>query len=505
MAEVPSCGNYLTPEEIQIAQLQALCDISGGVNLVEIETSGVNRKLCLVSDPTIEVNAEIVRNEDGTFKEYILHYLDGSGTRLTQPDLTGVQICEESLLPTLQAILDKFNESCAGAPINVVVCNPADFSVVESLLTSILASVVAIDANTDTIEADLASIIALLVQNNVDNSAIISNIQAVTAQLVLIEANTDGLEALLTSIETLIQVESDQTQAILTTIDSKIALTNNKLDTLNAKLNESCAGAPINVVVCNQIDTSALEAKLDSVIAELVAANVTLTAIDGNTATLITDLATIIAELQGARVDIQAGNVTLSSIDVKLAASNVLLGDILLSSQAIDANTDQLEGQLTTVISELQGTQVLLQNEFDETQVLITSTNLKLDQISAKLDPKIFEPIQGGGQVAVSDVAAVDLTAVVDTINSGIAFIIPVDAVGAVIQVVGGNIFYTVNGTTPDNTAVTNGYCVLDKLNIYLGEEPNYDNACASELASFRAIAEAGQSAVLQVTFYRVK
>lgn len=130
------------------------------------------------------------------------------------------------------------------------------------------------------------------------------------------------------------------------------------------------------------------------------------------------------------------------------------------------------------------------------------ATEAKQDQIITALN-KTFAPMPGGGQLAVTDAVVVDLGDVVDTIAGAVAFPIPVGAVGAILNVKGGNAYATTNGLTPDGTSATTvGYFIKENEFIYLGQEPNNDNGATSELTTFKMIAESGSSLVVDVEFY---
>jgi hypothetical protein len=120
------------------------------------------------------------------------------------------------------SLLTKLNETCAGAPINVSVCNPTDVS---GLLTELQA----IEANTDTLEQGLLTIDGTLQSINVVSG--VTNVKL------------DTVNANLSTINTNITTEGDQTQALITT-------TNTNLTNILAKLNTACGASPINVNVC---------------------------------------------------------------------------------------------------------------------------------------------------------------------------------------------------------------------------------------------------------------
>ncbi|MDB4430954.1 hypothetical protein N9137_01035 [Pseudomonadales bacterium] len=140
------------------------------------------------------------------------------------------------MVSDLSAIVAKLGEDCSGDPINVQVCNPVDISGLQTSLDNILAQTVAINANTDTIEASFAQLIADVQAGNVDLAAIEAILTVSLAELQAINENTDNVEALITALTNTVVSEGDQTQVILSSI--------------LAKLNEDCTGSPQNVKVC---------------------------------------------------------------------------------------------------------------------------------------------------------------------------------------------------------------------------------------------------------------
>lgn len=101
---------------------------------------------------------------------------------------------------------------------------PIDYT---SILNGILAATQAVDANTDTVEALLATINTTLGTLDSDDdgtalASILTSINNAITELQAIDANTDTLEALLTALATTVTTEGDQTQAILTQILNKM-------------------------------------------------------------------------------------------------------------------------------------------------------------------------------------------------------------------------------------------------------------------------------------------
>lgn len=216
------------------------------------------------------------------------------------------------LSPLVNQIIAKLNEACGGAPINVQVCNPLDISGLQTSLTAIQASVAAVDANTNTVEALLATINTSLAGLDSDDDAtalasILTGVNNAITELQAIDANTDGIEAALASIVTSIVAEGDQTQALLTTLNTAIAA-------IQTKLNETCAGSPINVSVCPtpQVDqthvivhgqNSSVPAGLKSVIINNLSGVTTVDGVfelgDGRRANAISYNATELSEVRG--------------------------------------------------------------------------------------------------------------------------------------------------------------------------------------------------------------
>lgn len=104
-------------------------------------------------------------------------------------------------------------------PLDVNVVNQLDLSTIESLLTSIKDSAIAIDANTDLVEAKLDSVISELQTNGTTNN---TNLLNVIAELQKIDANTDGLETQLASI--IANTSTNATEATLLAIKAKTDL-----------------------------------------------------------------------------------------------------------------------------------------------------------------------------------------------------------------------------------------------------------------------------------------
>lgn len=100
--------------------------------------------------------------------------------------------------------------------LDVNVVNQLDLSTIESLLTSIKDSAIAIDANTDTIEAKLDSVISELQSNGTTNHA---DLLLILTELQSIDANTDTLETQLASI--ISNTSTNATEATLLAIKAK--------------------------------------------------------------------------------------------------------------------------------------------------------------------------------------------------------------------------------------------------------------------------------------------
>ena len=576
-AGAPINVNVCNQPDLTVIEL-LLTDILTGVQAIDSNTDTVEvtlqSLLTELQQNTLD-NASIITGISSIISE--LQQLDVNTDQLetllttintsivTEGDQT--QALLTSMSAVLTSTLAKLNETCAGSPINVTVCNPTDLTTVVGLLNSILLSVQAIDSNTDTIEASLTSLLTELQQNTTDNSSIITQLTSIISELQDIDTNTVNLETLLTSIGTLIVSEGDQTQAILTTVDAKIAVTNTELANINTKLNETCAGSPINVVVCNQVDLTAIEGKLDSIIAGITAGNALLSNIDANTDTLEASLATIISDLADIETDIEAGNATLSSILTRLTIMSTQLGGIIVELQQIEADVEDVVTELQTVNTELINTQTILQTEFDETQVILNQilNKKEFDQTSLNWLPYCIDGvdwyfadlriidndtgIETGGTTATiykqgvsgtitstaptgtdinigpcstlvevqerqfepipgGAILTIDSTQVFtlsDALDStsSTSFPIPSDAVGAQLQFEGGDSRVKWNGDSP--IPGTYGFLAKDCSEVYLGLEPEHDNGCESELANFSATAEIGQSVIIQITYYRIK
>lgn len=223
-------------------------------------------------------------------------------------------------------------------PVHVKECSPLSLAVVESLLGQILTQVTAVNANTDNIENQLTSIISELTTANTNLATIIASLANILVELQQIDANTDGIEGLLTNIISVITSEGNQTQALLLQIFNK--------------LNEPCTGSPQNVVVCNQISTTAIENLLSNILTQV-------TAIEENTDTL--------------EALLTQANTILSAIEVDVEALLPVLNNIFLELQAIDANTDQVESILTAIITSIT-------TEGNETQALLQQLVNKMNE-----------------------------------------------------------------------------------------------------------------------------
>jgi hypothetical protein len=112
----------------------------------------------------------------------------------------------------LTSIINKLNEPCAGSPINVSVCNPTDISGLQTVLDNILLQDTDINQNT------------LFTQQALANTNIL---------LGTIDTSTSN---------SLIEQQ----------------LTNTNLNNILTKLNEDCAGDPINVRVCPEPSSAAV-------------------------------------------------------------------------------------------------------------------------------------------------------------------------------------------------------------------------------------------------------
>ena len=216
-----------------------------------------------------------------------------------------------------------------------------------NILNDILTQLQAVNANTDQLEADITQLIADVQAGNVTLTAINTSLGDILTEAQAINANTDGIEALITATNNLLQTEFDEQQL-------QFASMITELQAVNTKLNETCAGAPINVTVCNPVDVSGLQTSLDNILTELQAVN-------ANTDTLEASFAQVIS-------DIQAGNVDLAAIEVLLTTANASLA-------AIDANTDTVEALITALTNTVTA-------EGDQTQTLLgdietTLTNLE--------------------------------------------------------------------------------------------------------------------------------
>ena len=98
-------------------------------------------------------------------------------------------------------------------------------------LNDILAELQSVEANGDTVEAELAGVNTNLTQlasdvqaGNVTSTGMLTALTAHTAELAAINANTDNVEALITALTTEINDEGDETQALLTSILDALSL-----------------------------------------------------------------------------------------------------------------------------------------------------------------------------------------------------------------------------------------------------------------------------------------
>lgn len=217
--------------------------------------------------------------------------------------------------------------------------------------------------NTTPTEACCTETNELLTQLTLVLAGINTAISNIEVDIDTVNLNTDQLEAyidttnnLLIALTNITQTENNETQVELTNVV-------NGLSDILAKLNETCAGNPINVNVCNQPVTPNYTALLQQIVDNTATSNTNeslilsallndvigaIQAVDTNTDDLETQLAQLI-------LDVQAGNLTA------VAIQNILNNDILPQLVAINANTDAVE-------------------------TLIASTNTKLDTLISNTD-----------------------------------------------------------------------------------------------------------------------
>lgn len=472
---------YQDPEEVLKEILCQVVNLANGSNIVEIETALINRKFCLVSDPTKNASVEIVRNEDGTFNSYKIHVLDGTGTITTQQDLSGLTICEEDLGPILQ---------------------------------SMLTSLQNIEGLVDQVEPLLTNLEALLNSNNQDNQTIIAGISAIVGEV--------------QNVVTALVAEGDQTQALITqgnTIAQAV------LDYLN---NNSCTN-PFSVTVCNQVNLANIEASLSSMVSLLTDIRTSVQSIETETNSQTLLLTDQINRLDSIITLIQSGNTTLAQIQAEVNNVNQNLVIVTNFLDAIELDTTAILAQVTDTNIELQNTQTLLQNEFDQTQALLSvanslqqnivngisdlqikasDANIKADERKVVLDnillelqkvSREYEILQVGGMLLI-DTSVKSFADVVDNLNLATpnAIAVPTDAVGFKAMVKGDPIFVTDNGLNPNGTGTFKvGECYEEGDFIFGGQEPRFDNQCFSDLSNMKFISEG--TSYLQISYYKLK
>lgn len=302
---------------------------------------------------------------------------------------------------------------------------------IETLLTStntkldtLDSDVQAVKASVDAVKVSVDAVKTAIQTLDTNNTTWLANVvtavNTVNASLVTLDTDLNTFKnanhADFLALNTLLQSEFDQTQTILQTeFDQTQAIMTNIL----AKLNETCAGSPINVTVCNQvtpIDYTALLTSIDTKLsdlalikAQLVSANTTLSSIDtsnttiaSNTTALLTKVDTTNTKLEDIKTLLTTGNANTAQIVTQLTTVNTTLNSIRTDiawlqtsltainadTTAIKASVASIDTKLTTALTKLDTLHTdlvtlntTLQSEFDQTQVLQTATNTKLDTL----------------------------------------------------------------------------------------------------------------------------
>lgn len=600
----PTCEEvYQDPEEVLKEILCQVINLVNGSNIVEIETTMMNRKFCLVSDPSKEASVEIVRNEDQSFNSYKIHILDGSGTILTQQDLTGLTICEEDLGPILQnilaslqnieglvdqveplltsletlltqnnqdnqtiitgigniisevqnvvttlvaeqdqtqaliqqgntiaqAVLDYFNNNSCATPLFVQECNPIDLTGIQNTLSNILIEAQQanqvlsdIEQNTNDVESliqqlivDTQSILTEVQTNNTisqsilnsvnqlitQNNTIISELQSIGSSVSSVVTIAQSIDSKLSTTNTILQNEFDQTQAL---IQQGNVISQGILDYLN---NNSCAN-PISVTVCNQVNLANIESSLSSMVSLLTDIRTSVQNLETESTQQTLLLNDQINRLDTIITLIQSGNTTLAQIQTEVNNVNQNLVIVTNFLDAIELDTTAILAQVTQTNSELQNTQTLLQNEFDQTQALISTGNTTLTSILTELQKvsREYEVIQVGGMLELDSTTVKTLADVVDNLNLATPnnIGVPINAVGVRAMVKGDPVFVTDNGLDPNGSGTfIVGECYEEDDYIFGGQEPRFDNQCLSDLVNMKFISSG--SSYLQISFYNLK
>lgn len=124
----------------------------------------------------------------------------------------------------LVEIRDRLLTDCTN-PLKVEICNPEDIQIdlaqVVSLLEDVSAHLQTLVSNTDTLEAQIASLIVEVQSGNLTLDAVLVALGNITSFAQSIAENTDGLEQCCIDTQNLLQSEFDQSQALLQQVVDK--------------------------------------------------------------------------------------------------------------------------------------------------------------------------------------------------------------------------------------------------------------------------------------------
>ncbi len=177
------------------------------------------------------------------------------------------------------------------------------------------------------------------------------------------------------------------------------------------KLEANCDENPLNVNVCNQIDLTNVENKLDTLIG--INQNIfnSVDNLEGLTESVKNEIKTqsntIGNKLTELKQKVIEGNTSLIKIynTLKTVSSDISTlktkADTTNEKLAsIELNTDELEGKITTISQKLEQEKTILtdiknevKSKFTETQTLILKTNSKLDSIKSSTENKLDKVI----------------------------------------------------------------------------------------------------------------
>ncbi len=278
--------------------------------------------------------------------------------------------------------LDNYLEGSDGRPKNGVIVDGSALplgAATESTLQSVLNAVDGLEGFTDGVEGliSASNILLTTIRDNADSLESFTNdieplLATANILLTTIRDNADSLEGYTDQLESYV----DGLEALITSVNTKLDLANATLSSVDLKVSTS-AKQDLQITQATSSNT-----KLDT----LIAKDFSTSAKQDAHTTILGDidaaLASIVDQTDNIETSLDTLNTKIDSLTSTLQSESDAT-QVLLTNEFNETQT-ALGNLNVTLQNESDETQALLQSEFDASQVLISATNTKLDTVIAK-------------------------------------------------------------------------------------------------------------------------